>query len=84
MFLSKASVLLTYFDDCVIVSQKKDTITSIIQSLNNVPKNYVLTHEGDISNYLGFNIKRSQMGHSNDHNHNWWRKSETMSDLKCM
>ena len=32
-------------------------------SLKNGPENYVLTDEGDISNYPGVNIKKLQMGH---------------------
>ena len=30
----------------------------MIESLNNGPEKYVLTDQGDISNYLGFNIKK--------------------------
>ena len=46
--LKKNSVILTYVDDCLIVSNKQETITSLIESLNNVTKNYVLIDEGDI------------------------------------
>ena len=31
---------------------------SLIESLNNGPENYVLTDEGDPSNYLEVNIKK--------------------------
>ena len=58
----KDSVILTYIDDCVIVSHKQETITSLIESLNNGPENYVLTDEGDISNYLGVKIKKYSYG----------------------
>ena len=62
VFYIKDSVILTYVDGCVIVSQKKETITSLIQSLKNVTKNYLLTDEGDISNHIGFNIKKKLDG----------------------
>ena len=55
----KDSVILNYVDDCIIVSHKEETITSLIQSLTNSPGNYVLTEEVDISNYLGVDIKRN-------------------------
>ena len=57
VFYRKYSVILTYVDHCIIVSFKEDTITSLMESLDNGTKNYVLTDEGDISNYLGVNIK---------------------------
>ena len=47
-FTKKYSVILTYVDDSVIVSHKQVTIASLIESLNSVPGNYVLTDEGDI------------------------------------
>ena len=62
VFYRKESVILTYIDDCVIVSQKQETTTSLIESLNNGPENNLLTDEGDISNYLGFNIKKNSFG----------------------
>ena len=34
----------------------------MIESLNNSPENYVLTYEGDISNYLGVDIKKNSDG----------------------
>ena len=46
----------------MIVSHKKDTITSLIESLKNGPENYMLTDEGDISNYIEVNIKKSTYG----------------------
>ena len=51
-----------YVDDCMIVSHKKETNTSLIESLYNFSKNYVLTDEGDISNYFGVNIKINSDG----------------------
>ena len=62
VFYRKYSVFKNYVDDSVIVSHKKQTITSLIESLNNGPENYVLTDEGDISNYLGVDINKSSYG----------------------
>ena len=42
-----------------MVSHKKETIASLIESLKNGPENYVLPEEGDISNYLGVNMKKN-------------------------
>ena len=61
VFYRKYSVILTCVDDCVIVSYKKDTITSLIGSLSNGPEDYVLKYEVDVSNYLGFNIKNNSV-----------------------
>ena len=58
----RESVILTYVDYCVIFSHKKETIISLIQSLNNGTENYVLTVEGYISNYLRVNIKKYSDG----------------------
>ena len=74
VFFRKYSVIITCSDDFFIVSHKQDTITSLIESLNNFPENYLFTDEGDVSNYLGVNIKKIQMGHSNYCNYTWWRK----------
>ena len=62
MFYRKYSVISTYVGYCIIVSHKQETITSLIESLNNGPGNYLLTDEGDISNYLGVNIKKTSYG----------------------
>ena len=59
---SENSFILTYVDECVIVSHKQETITSLIESLNIVAVKYLLTDEGDISNYLGVNIKKNSFG----------------------
>ena len=46
--LKKNSVILTYIDDCLIVSNKQETITSLIESLNNFTENILLIDEEDI------------------------------------
>ena len=56
--LKKDSVIITYVDDCVIVSHKKLTIKSFIESINIGPEDYVLTDEGDISIFIWVNIDK--------------------------
>ena len=58
VFYRNQSVILTYIDGFIIVSHKQETIISLIEPLKNGPEKYVLTHEGEISNYLGANIKK--------------------------
>ena len=58
VFYRNQSVILTYVDGFIIVSHKQETIISLIEPLKNGPEKYVLTHEGEISNYLGANIKK--------------------------
>ena len=41
------------------ISNQHETITSLIESLKNGPENYVLTDEGDISDYIGVNINKN-------------------------
>ena len=48
VFYIKYSVILTYVDDCVIVSQKQETIKALIESLNGCLENYALKNERDI------------------------------------
>ena len=49
-------------------------IISLIGSLNNGMEGCVLTDEGDISNYLGLNIKIIIKMHLNISNHTRWIK----------
>ena len=59
VFYRRYPVILTYVDYFKIVSHKQKTIKLLIESLNNGPKNYVLTDEGYIYNYLRVNIKNN-------------------------
>ena len=59
VFYRKYSGILTYVDDCVIVSHKQETIKELIESLKNGPENYVLKDEGDIPTYLGVKTKKN-------------------------
>ena len=52
LFYRKYSVILIYVDDCVLVLQIQNTITSFIELLNNGTRNYVLIEKGDILIWL--------------------------------
>ena len=52
-------ILLNYVGNGIIIPHKQEKITSLIESINNGPENYVLADEGDISNYIGFNTKEN-------------------------
>ena len=67
-----------------MVSKKKETFLSLIESLNNGPEKYVFTYERDISNYIRANTKIIQIGNLNDHNCIWWIKLQTMLELKYL
>ena len=62
LFYRKDSFILTYIDDCVIVSHKQETIISLLEWLNNCPEQYVLTEKRDISNYLIVDMKNNSNG----------------------
>ena len=84
VFCRKDSFILTYVDDCVIVSHKQETITSLIKPLNNGPEKYVLTDKGDISNYLCVNISKKSEKTFKSSQSNQVEKKSTMLDLQCL
>ena len=62
VFYRTDSVILTYVDNFLLVPQKQEKTTSLIESLKNGTGNDVLTNEGDISNYLEVNINKNLDG----------------------
>jgi hypothetical protein len=50
-------IIITYVDDCIIVSNSMKDINTFIKSMKDGPKGYVLTDEGDINKFLGIEIK---------------------------
>ena len=62
MYFTENPVILTYFDDCEIVPNKKEKLLSLIKSLNNDPEYYVLTYKVYLSTYIGVNIKENSDG----------------------
>jgi hypothetical protein len=50
-------IIITHVYDCIIVSNSTKDINTFVKSMKDGPKGYVLTDEGDISKFLGIEIK---------------------------
>jgi hypothetical protein len=50
-------IVITYVDDCIIVSNSMKGINIFVKSMKDGSKGYVLTDEGDIHNFFGIEIK---------------------------
>jgi hypothetical protein len=50
-------IIITYLDDCIIISDSMEDINTFIKSMKDSPEGYVLTDEGDINKFLGIEIK---------------------------
>ena len=50
-------IVLTYVADCIIVGNSMQQIDQFAKSMQNGPKNFILTDEGDIDKFLGIKIK---------------------------
>ncbi len=44
-------------DDCIIISNSMKDINTFVTSMKDGPEEYVLTNEGDINKFLGYEIK---------------------------
>ena len=62
VFLRHDMIFLTYVDDCILLSPKKETIDAFISSLKNGPEKFVFTDEGSIEKYLGVDIQKLEDG----------------------
>ena len=62
VFIGKNMVVLTYVDDCILVSKDKSTITQFISSLKHGKENFDFTDEGTMSSYLGVDISQLPTG----------------------
>ena len=51
-------IILTFVDDCILISKDKAVIQEFIHSLGNGPENFDFTDEGTLSEYLGVEISR--------------------------
>jgi hypothetical protein len=49
-------VLLTYVNDCIIISPSKESINCLIASMHSGPKKFKLTDEGDVNKFLAIKI----------------------------
>jgi hypothetical protein len=50
-------IIITYVDNCIIVSNSVKDINTFVKSMKDGPKGYVLTDKGDIHKFLGIEIK---------------------------
>jgi hypothetical protein len=50
-------IIITYVDDCIIVSDSMKDINTFVKSMKDGPEGYVLTDEGDTNKFLGIEIK---------------------------
>ena len=51
-------IVLTYVDDCILISKESSVIDEFIQSLKNGSENFDFTDEGTMSSYLGVDVSR--------------------------
>ena len=58
LYLKENMVLLTYVDDCIIISPLKENIDRLVKSMQQGPKNFNLTDEGDVNKFLGVEITK--------------------------
>ena len=72
VFYQSDAILLVYVDDCIILSKESKVVDSIVQSLatgqdpdnptKKFSKQYVLTNDGGIKNYLGVEVDSREDG----------------------
>ena len=58
VFMKKGMVLLTYLDDFILISNKKETLDKSIHSLANGIEKFEFTDEGAIDKYLGVEVEQ--------------------------
>ena len=58
LYLKENMVLLTYVDDCIIISPSKENIDRLVRSMQQGPENFKLTDEGDVNKFLGVEITK--------------------------
>ena len=58
LYLKENMVLLTYVDDCIIISPSHESIDRLISSMQSGPENFRLTDEGGVNKFLGVKITR--------------------------
>ena len=62
LFMSRDAIVLTYVDDCLILTNDNTTIDRLVQSLKNGEEKFDFTDDGDIKHYLGVEFKRESNG----------------------
>ena len=58
LYLKEDMVLLTYVDDCIIISPSIKNIDRLVKSMQQGHENFKLTDEGDVNKFLGIEITK--------------------------
>jgi hypothetical protein len=58
LYLKENMVILTYVDNCIIISPSRRSINCLITSMQNGPENFKLTNKGNINKFLGIEIMK--------------------------
>lgn len=59
IFIRHDMIIISYVDDCCLISFSKETIDEFLKDLGDGPENFVFTDDGDIKNYLGVEFSRN-------------------------
>ena len=62
VFTKKGMIILTYVDDCILITNKKETLDQFIHSLANGIEKFEFTDEGAIDKYLRVEIEQLKGG----------------------
>ncbi len=57
LYFKKGMIIITYVDDCIIVSNSMKVINTFVTSMKDGHEEYVLADEEDINKFLGIEIK---------------------------
>jgi hypothetical protein len=57
LYFKKGLIIITYVDNCIIVSDSMKDINNFFKSMKDSPEGCVLTDEGDIHKFLEIEIK---------------------------
>jgi len=60
LFLRKDVIFVVYIDDCLLFMCKPETLDKLISSLQ---QEFMLTDEGDVSTFLGLDVRCNERGH---------------------
>ena len=58
VFMKKHMIVLTYVDDCISISNKREMLNQFTDSLKNGIEKFEFTDEGSLDKYLGVEIEK--------------------------
>ena len=58
VFIKKGMIILTYVDDCILISDKTEMLEQFMTSLKNGIEKFEVTDEGPLDKYLGVEIEK--------------------------